>query len=289
MRVDTHHHILPPAYVEALQSVGADRSGGAPLPDWSAAHALEVLDANSIDAAVLSISEPGIFFGDLAFTRDLARRCNDILAGLKAEHPSRFGALAVLPLPDLDAALGELDRTLGTLELDGVILLGNIGGRYLGHPGFDALFAELNRRGATVFIHPSTPPGAELADPQLPPFLVEFTFNTTRAAANLILSGTLQRCPDIRFVLAHAGGAAPDLAWRLEQTGKRLPAMQENAPEGAIAALQHFYYHTALSASPMALAALQALVPAQTSCSARIGPICRRTACARRSTALRPT
>ena len=188
MRVDVHHHILPPAYVEALRRVGADRSGGAPLPGWNVEQALAMLDAHDVDAAVLSISEPGIHFGDPAFTRDLARHCNDILAGLRADRPARFAALAVLPLPDIDAALQELDRALGELRLDGVTLLANVGGRYLGHPDFNPVFDELNRRGAAVFVHPSTPPGAELAQPQLPPFLIDFTFDTTRAAANLILS-----------------------------------------------------------------------------------------------------
>lgn len=261
MRIDAHHHILPPAYVEALRQVGADRSGGAPLPDWSVDQALAVLGAHGLDAAVLSISEPGVYFGDVGFTRTLARGCNDILAQLKAEHPARFAALAVLPLPDVDAALRELDRAMGELRLDGVTVLANIDKRTLGHPDFDPVFDELNRRRAVVFVHPSTPPGAELAQPQLPPFLLDFTFDTTRAAVNLILSGTQRRCPNITFVLAHAGGTVPYLAWRLEQTGKRLPQVAENAPDGMVAALARFHYDTALSASPHALRSLQALVP----------------------------
>ena len=262
MRVDLHHHVLPPDYVRALERVGADRSGGAPLPPWSVERALAVLDGQEIDAAVLSVSEPGVFLGDLALARDLARRCNDELARLAAERPERFAALAVLPLPDVDASLREIERAMDGLGLSGVTLLANVGGRYLGHPDFDPVLAELNRRGAVVFVHPSTPPGADRVEPPLPAFLLDFVFDTTRAAVHLILSGTLRRCPDIRFVLAHAGGAVPYLAWRLEQAGQRLPAMRENAPDGAVAALRRFRYDTALSASPYALRSLRALVSA---------------------------
>ena len=255
MRIDAHHHALPRVWTDALRAEGADRSGGAELPPWSAGAALAALDGAEVDAAVLSISEPGVFHGDEGAAADLARRCNDALAEVVAAHPRRFGALAVLPLPDVEAALAELDRALALDAFDGVVLLANYRGRYLGDPAFDPLFDELDRRGATVFVHPSTPPGP---DAGLPPFLVDFTFDTTRAIARLIASGTAERCPRVDFVMAHAGGAAPYLSQRLEQTGKRLPS--EPMPAGPRAYLQRFHYDVALSAGPEPLAALRALV-----------------------------
>lgn len=238
-----------------MEAAGADKSGGAPLPDWSAEAALAALDAAGMDAAVLSLSEPGVFQGDAAAAADLARRCNDATARVVADHPRRFGALAVLPLPDMDASLTELDRVLAEDAFDGVVLLANVGGRYLGDPSFDPLFEELDKRKATVFVHPSTPPGP---DAGLPPFLVDFTFDTTRAIAKLIVSGTAERCPHINFVMAHAGGAAPYLAQRMEQVGRRLPS--EPMPAGPRAYLRRFHYDTALSGGPEPLAALQALI-----------------------------
>ena len=258
--IDAHHHILPPVYVNALEQLGQSLSGGAELPPWSKEAALAMMDQQGIATAIASISSPGIYFGDQPFTNDLARRCNETLADLAREHPKRFGALAILPLPDVDAALQELDYALDTLHLDGVILLANVGDRYLGDPAFEALFAELNRRQTVVLLHPTMPVGSDVANLGLPGFMVEFVFDTSRAIANLIYSGTLERYPDISIIAAHAGGTVPYLAGRLAIAPKIMPSLQEKAPQGAIAYLKRLYYDTAISATPYALRSLQALV-----------------------------
>src|SRR5262245_26617496 len=132
------------------------------------------MDRNGIATAISSVAAPGVYFGDAAAARALARRCNEYSARLVSDHPHRFGAFAVLPLPDVDAAVEELAYALDTLQLDGVVLLASIGDRYLGDPGFDAVFTELNRRRAVVFIHPTIPAtsvGLKLA---LPAAMLEF-------------------------------------------------------------------------------------------------------------------
>ena len=258
-RIDVHHHIVPPEYVKALSDRGITESGGMPFPQWGADTALDLMDRHSIETAITSISCPGVYFGDLAFARDLARRCNEISARLVSDHPQRFGAFAVLPLPDVEAALLELEYALDTLKLDGVTLLASIGNQYLGDPAFDALFAELNRRKTVVFIHPAVPPGSDVPKLILPPSLVEFTFDTTRAVTNLLFSGTLERYPDIRFILSHAGGTVPYLAWRIS-LGEWLPGMIERVPQGVIAYLKRLYYDTALSTTSYTLRSLQELV-----------------------------
>ena len=217
------------------------------------------MDRCGIAAAVTSIAAPGVYFGDKAAARDLARRCNEHSARLVSDHPRRFGAFASLPLPDVDGALAELQYALDTLHLDGVILLASIGNQYLGDVAFDPLFAELDRRKAVVFIHPTVPPTSQALKLAMPGALVEFVFDTTRAVANLIYSGTLERCPDIAFILSHAGGTVPYVAWRLAQ-GAVIPALRERAPQGAIAYLKRLYYDTAMSATPYALNSLRALV-----------------------------
>jgi 6-methylsalicylate decarboxylase len=257
-RIDVHQHILPSEYVSALANLGITTAGGRPLPEWDVQTTLALMDRHAIATAITSMSEPGIYFGDRVFARDLARRCNEYSARLMHTYPQRFGAFAILPLPDVEAALRELEYALDTLKLDGVVLLSSVDGRYPGDPMFDELFTELNRRKAVVFLHPTVPAINSELKLDLPPFLVEFVFDTTRAVTNLIYSGTLERCPDIRFILAHAGGTVPFLAYRISMGQIMLPG----APQGVMTYLKQFYYDTALSANPYALRSLQELVDA---------------------------
>ncbi len=257
-RIDVHQHILPPFYLSALAEHGINMGRELPFLEWDVQSALELMDRHDIATAIVSISEPGIGFGDRYFTRDLARRCNEYAADLIREHLARFGALAILPLPDVGFALRELEYALDTLRLDGVILFSNCDGRYPGDALFDELFTELNRRKAVVFIHPTIPAINRHLQLDLPPFLVEFVFDTTRAVVNLLYSGTLDRCPDIRFILAHAGGTVPYLTQRIAMGQVMLPG----APQGTITYLKQLYYDIALSASPYVLRSLQELVDA---------------------------
>jgi 6-methylsalicylate decarboxylase len=249
---------LPPDYLSALASIGITSSGGRPIPDWDIQSTLALMDRYGIATAITSISEPGIFFGDETFRRELARRCNEFSAQLIKDYPQRFGAFAILPLPDMNAALCELEYALDTLKLDGVVLLSSVDGRYPGDSLFDELFTELNRRKAVVFLHPTVPAINSELKLDLPPFLIEFVFDTTRAVTNLVYSGTLERCPDIRFIVAHAGGTVPFLAYRIAMGQIMLPGV----PQGVLTYLKQFYYDTALSVNPNALRSLQALVNA---------------------------
>ena len=257
-RIDVHQHILPPTYLAALAERGITAGGGMPFPAWDVQGMLEVMDRYDIATAITSISEPGVDIGDPVLARNLARQCNEYAAQLVREYPGRFGAFATLPLPDVDAALRELEYALDTLQLDGVMLLSNSNGHYPGDALFDELFTELNRRKAIVFLHPTVPPINRELHLNLPPFLVEFVFDTTRAVVNLVYSGTLERCPDMRVILAHAGGTAPYLALRISMGQTMLPGL----PQGAMSYLKQCYYDTALSASPFALRSLQELVDA---------------------------
>ena len=264
--IDVHHHILPPFYLDAMRAAGAGRTGVPPevaairFPAWQPEDSLEVMDRHGIAAAVVSVSTPGVHFGDDAAARSLARRANEYAAGLVRAHPTRFGAFASLTLPDVDGALAELAYALDELHLNGVVLLASAGGRYLGDPGFDDLFVELDRRRAVVFLHPTTPPGAPLPGLDLVPVsTVEFVADTTRAIANLILSGTLERHPGVSIICAHAGGFAPYITDRLQAAWERDPANAERAPAGPLAYLRRLVYDTALSANPYTLPAVRAL------------------------------
>lgn len=259
-RIDTHHHIIPPDYVDSLAKIGVSSSLGVNLPSWSAQSTLEMMDRNGIRVAITSISSPGVYFNDTNFTFKLARQCNEISAKLIMDYPQRFGAFATLPLPNIENALKEIEYSMDNLNLDGIVLLTNYAGKYLGHQDFKEVFAELHRRKAVVYVHPTDPPGKNPLGEHVPTFLMEVTFDTTRAIANLIYSGTLEKYPDISFIFAHAGGTAPFLAWRISLGTFVWPDAIQNAPKDAFSYLKLLYYDTGLSASPYALRCLQELV-----------------------------
>jgi 6-methylsalicylate decarboxylase len=261
-RIDVHHHILPPTFVSALNGLDVPWTGGPAVPQWSLDLAHETMGQLDIDVAVASAA-PGVYWGgDTGFAVKLARETNEFIANVVHDDPQHFGGFATVPLPDVDAALEEVEYAYDTLGMDGVVLYTSQGGRYLGDPGFDPLFAELDRRGAIVFIHPTTmPPGADATGLTIPPGVAEFTFDTTRAIANMLYGGTLERYPSIRYIVSHAGGTIPYLAWRIAGASF-LPELRDRAPKtDALALLQKLYYDTALSTSEFVFGALREFVP----------------------------
>ena len=254
-RIDVHHHVLPEFYIEAQRGAGITGSAYRGFPEWTPEKSLAVMDTNAIATSVFSFTSPGIWFGDIAQTVALARQCNDFLAGLAADHPGRFGGFAFLPLPDIDAALAETARVFDELKLDGITLLTSIDDRYIGHPDFEPLYAELDRRNAVVFIHPCYPPGTEADGWDIPRMLIDYPFETTRVAVNLIFKGVTTRYPNIRFILSHSGGTLPFLAHRVSIFDKMTP-FRDNYPDGALACIRRFWFDTALSGDDLPLAGL---------------------------------
>jgi aminocarboxymuconate-semialdehyde decarboxylase len=211
--VDLHHHVIPGFYWEASNEDG-NAAGGITPPRWSLDGAIAYLDDAEIDVAVPSLSTPGVHFGDDAAARQLTRQVNEYLAGIRRDRPDRFGAFAALPLPDIDGSLDAIAYAFDVLELDGVTLLTNAGARYLGDARFDPVFAELQRRGAVVFVHPTASPDPIAHTLELPDSLLDYPADTSRAIAKLHYSNTFARTPDVRYVFSHAGGTIPFLASR---------------------------------------------------------------------------
>lgn len=255
-RIDVHHHAIPRAFVEAASAHGLTQVAGAPLPAWSIERSLDVMDQNDIETALLSLSAPGVHFGDDDEATVLARRCNEELAELARTHPARLGVFAVLPMPATDRACAEAVYALDVLRADGIVLLASTRGFFLGDARFDELMAELDRRAATVFVHPNLHATSDQLGLVAPGFFVEFLCDTSRAALNLVLSGTLERYPRIRFILAHAGGFIPYIAWRLSLANLMSP-FDDTAPLGVLHYLRRFYFDTALSPGAPSLAALR--------------------------------
>jgi predicted TIM-barrel fold metal-dependent hydrolase len=261
-RIDVHHHVLPPNFVSALNSLNIPWTGGPEVPSWSLQQAHDMMGAMGIDAAVASPS-PGVYWGgDTGFAVKLARETNEFVADVVRDDPEHFGGFATIPLPDVDASLEEVEYAYDTLGLDGVVLYTSQGDRYLGDRSYDPFFEELDRRKAIVFIHPTTiPPGADATGLTIPFGVAEFTFDTTRAVMNMLYSGTLERYPSIRYIVSHAGGTIPYLAWRIAGASY-LPELRDRAPKtDGLALLQELYYDTALSTSEFVFGALKEFVP----------------------------
>jgi len=250
VRIDTHQHIVPPFYAQWLAAKGIT-AGGLPIPQWSAEGALDLMESGKVATGMLSVSTPGVHLGDDAEARDMARQVNEFTASVMHQFPGRFGFFATLTLPDVEGAIAEARYALDVLKADGVVLLTNVRGAYLGLPAWDPLMQELNARKTVVFVHPSDLPGPSVEG--IPPFAADFLLDTTRAAIHYAKSGGLERYPDLKIILSHGGGFVPYAAERIARI-----CSPDGSNEAGIARLRQFYFDTALSSSPYALPSLLA-------------------------------
>ncbi|MFT3865005.1 MAG: amidohydrolase family protein [Solirubrobacterales bacterium] len=257
--IDAHAHYVPGVYRDALLAAGIDRPDGFPrIPEWSVAEHLARMDALGIAASVISISSPGVHFGDDAAARDLARAVNEAGAEAVAAAPARFGLLAGIPLPDVDGALAELTYAFDELGADGIVLMTNVDGRYPGDPDYAELWAELDRRAAVVVLHPASPPGWERTALGRPRPMIEFPFDTTRCVVDLALGGTLGRNPEVKLVVPHAGSALPVLVDRVAGFTKAI-APGDGPAVDVVGLLADLHYDLAGDATPRAIEALLTL------------------------------
>lgn len=175
---------------------------------------------------------------DHELARKLCRDCNVVGADAKARYPDRFGFWASLPLPDVDGSIAELNYAFDELKADGIVVETNYHGYYLGHRNFDPVWAELNRRHAIVFMHPTSgcilepsSMGASLSRKsaplsEYPNPIFEFFFDTARAIINLFYSGAIARYPNITYIISHAGGCLPPLVERFSLFGRAIPNLK---------------------------------------------------------------
>jgi predicted TIM-barrel fold metal-dependent hydrolase len=259
-RLDIHHHILPPAYVAKARDHVAAVAGefAEQVLGWTPQRSIEAMDQAGVHMAVTSISSPGIHFGDGADAAGLARECNDYAADMAARHAGRFGIFAVLPLPDVDASLKEIDRAE---DVKGFGLYTNYGGAWLGDAKFAPLLEELNRRKAVVFVHPLVCPRCTGMLASVPDAIMEYPFDTTRTIASLLYSGSFARYRDIRFVFTHGGGALPMLGHRIARYAAINKSIAERARGNAAEELRRLYFDVVSVTQPGPFAALTALVP----------------------------
>jgi 6-methylsalicylate decarboxylase len=253
--IDVHFHLIPQFFREAVHEAGF-MLATASYPDWSPPSALDLMDKHGIAVAIASTVWPGAGFlpGEKAAT--FARRCNDYAAELIAQHPKRFGCFGLLPMHDMDAAIAEARRCLETLHFEGIGLFASYGERFLGDTFFDPLMSYLNTANAVVHVHPTMHPSSRTLKLPWPGWLIEYVFDTTRAAVNLIFTGAMQRFPAIRFILSHAGGTLPYIAMRLELAPMIEASLQTISREQIVSGLRTFWYDSAIASGPQTMGAL---------------------------------
>lgn len=261
---DVHAHCLPSAYRKALDDAGlATLDGGYPVPEWEPEKAITVMEENGIDTMMLSVSSPSVGFLP---TRDarvrLARTINEDIAQFRRDYPGRFGGFMTLPLPHVAESLAEINYAYDQLNLDGIVIETNTDGKYLGDPALAPIFDCLNERHATIFLHPTAPECFEAVGLGRPAPLFEFPCDTARTVIDLVFSNTLKRCPNLKFILPHAGGVLPSIAHRIAlMSPMSLMKPQPKASAEVIGEFKGLYYDLAMSANQPTFDSLRTLAP----------------------------
>ncbi len=256
-KIDIHHHFAPEIHREAVSG----RRGTLRWPKWSVQMSLDDMDKNGIATAMLSVVQPGTWFGNVEETRKLTRALNDYAAGMMRDHLGRFGLFACIAPPDVEGSLKEIEYVFDTLKADGIGLMTSYGTLYLGDPSFAPVYEELNRRKAVVYVHPLIPNCCNNLVPGIPVGSIEYATDTTRTIAHLVFSGTSTRFPDITWIFSHSGGTLPFLTGRFTRlANERKPA---HLPNGPLPEFRRFHYDLAQGATPGQLAALFTMVPVE--------------------------
>ncbi len=261
-KIDFQAHYLPEAYYDFLAEEGMYCPDGFPTPEWNEAWQQEAMHELGISYALLSISSPSLYTGNKFRSRELARKVNEQGAEIVSRAPGNLGFLATLPLPHVDSSIFEARYCLDELGADGVGLMTNYGGVYLGDRRLDELMAELDGRGALAVMHPTQPavtvPGVNEEIP-IPAF--EYFTETTRTFLNMVQNDTFTRYPNIRWVIPHAGAFLPILADRFESFALMLRFADPDRRADIMADMAHVYFDAAGFSEPKQLEMLLRNVP----------------------------
>ncbi|KAJ5788182.1 Amidohydrolase 2 [Penicillium paradoxum] len=264
-KIDVHSHVVPDIYREELIAAGYPVKNGTvytdgfPVPEWSLDLHISNMDNLGVNYSTLSVSAPGVsFVKEAEKAKTLARNINLLLHNYTQTHPTRLGALCLLPLPYVDEAVEELKYCLDTLGFIGVGLYTNANGTYLGDSSLDPVFEAMATRNASVFVHPSSPECTSVAV-GLPIPMSEYPFDTVRAIENLLISGQRAKYPGIKMIFSHGGGAIPFLASRIAGMAS-LPFLGGLSMPESLAQLAGYYFDTASSTSAIQLAAVKSFI-----------------------------
>jgi 6-methylsalicylate decarboxylase len=251
-RIDLHHHVIPPKWVDAARPYKPDNTWGPEIVGWTPAVSIEQMDKHRIAYAVTEIGLPGVWWGKPDEAASLARYSNEFVAEMERAYPGRFGMFATIPLPHIDETLKEIAYAYDTLHADGIGILSSYGTLWPGDQKFDPVWQELNRRKAVIHVHPTVPNGAINLIPDVANAAAEYLFDTARAITSLLFSGTLTRYPDMRFIFSHAGGAFPSIADRVLRMAREKPKISARLPGGnPDAVVKNLYFDITATINPI--------------------------------------
>ena len=258
--IDVHSHVIPPFLVEELSKSG-DLPPGLALPaarGWTGTGTIEQMDQHGVAASVLSAIPLHSVLSRME-NRDvarMARHVNEFVTTLRQDYQGRFGLFSFLPMPDVELSLVEIEYSLDTLKANGVGLFTTYGDQSIADPAFFPVLEELDRRKAVVFCHPDLPNCCGKIDGAM-----GYPYDTGRAVFGLLLKGTFNRYPRIRWIFCHGGGPVPVLAGRLREMTRAMPVLKDVAPKGIDYELQRLYYETGNAANSPSMSALLDYVP----------------------------
>ncbi|KAI1840575.1 hypothetical protein JX265_010099 [Neoarthrinium moseri] len=259
--IDAHHHLIPPRFRDLWFS-NIEKARGLVLPKWSPEGTLGLIDEVGLSTVILSMGHPvHPYVQDQIEVGPICREINDYTAKLRDEHPSKLGFLATLPPMDQSkACIEEIRYALDELRADGVVIFSSYAQRYLGHPDFRDVWAELNRRKAVALVHPGFEGMAPIEEPRhFAPTVIDWTHETTRTACHLITTGVTREFPDVKIILSHAGGTLPYVVRRAANLSCRI-RLVDMTEEEFIEEARSFYIDVAFSAHDPQLRLLKEFV-----------------------------
>lgn len=279
--IDVHSHLYPRPYIELLkqreqiprivtrdgveefvifpEEDGIDGVGGRPIDSqfWDIDRKLQFMDEMGIDRTVVSLGNPWLDPFESQEAEEAAQTVNRFMAGYEAETDGRIVGLGVVPTYNIDSATAEARAIAATPGLHGLVLGPRIAGLWFDDPALDPFWAEVQRLGLSVFIHPKDGVALDALRGyrHVLPVGIGFPMETTVAVARLVLGGVLHRFPHLRLMLAHGGGCLPYLAGRLDAAWRSDPAVEKQLPLSPSHYLQRLrldalvYYDAAFSAA----------------------------------------
>ncbi len=257
-RIDVHHHVVPPVWVDAVKRAKLDNP---PMTNWTPEKSLEDMDKAGVTTAMLSPMPPQVGFLPAAEAASVARASNEWTRKLADAHPGKFGVFAMLPMPNVDESLKEIAYAFDTLKVDGVGLMTSYGDKWLGYDEFAPVFQELNRRKAVVYTHPTNANCCVNVVRGVPDAAIDWGADTTRTIVNLIFSGASRKYADTSFIFSHGGGVLAAVAERLRiQMVSTPPYKGKFTREMVDRELKRFFYDTAQVANEVTIQAMAKLV-----------------------------
>jgi len=242
---------LPSEFSFATSSTGqiiityrGARFFGVTPPMTDVSKRLEDMDRTGIDIEVVSLSTPNVFFADAQHQPEVARMINDSYAELISQHPNRFKGFASIPMDAPDEALVELHRAINNLKLNGVVLLSNIGGKPLTSPEYRQFFAEADRMGLCIFLHPMLPANSDDFREYVLGPIIGFPFDTSLAVARMCYDGMFEDFQNIRWIIGHLGGGVPYLMERMDNGFRDFADCRQKIDKLPSEYLKRLYYDT---------------------------------------------